>query len=244
MEIVVSALIILGIVAAIITIIKYPRDVARGLFGMLLIPFERAGNFLLLMFMPLIFLIIFIEKKLGISYLTRIVEKLEGSSKAAYKAGGRKPINFRRFDKYIVINQVDLSLSHELKQASDSISHLNPENYSLSFGDNCSIIRLSDIPFYGYNVLIQWLADYYQDCDVLGYCTNGRSSFVTLVDEDADNNMIGVTNRGRAFWLNMYEDLNRKQFLRLSDEVKVPSNVNTQALGRLIERAKSTSNGV
>ncbi len=71
MELVIEGLIIIGIVALIMTVIKYPKDVAKGVLGFILLPFRRIWYLFRFIMFPLEILILYIEEKLGVDYLTK-----------------------------------------------------------------------------------------------------------------------------------------------------------------------------
>ncbi len=235
MEIFVSTIIVIGILALIATVVKYPKDVGNGVLGFLFWPFERIWGWILLILFPIGLLVLFIEGKLGKNFLTKYINKASGQQ--VYKTSSRKPINFPKFKKYIIINSVDKEFETQITEANATCPEVDIGEINIVRTGNYSVVELPKIGFFGYNLLIQWLTNELRSNEVFGFSSNGRTSFLTQNDTDGDNNMKGLTNTGKKFWLNMYEDLDQKQFLRLNNDIELSTELTTETLDLMVKNA-------
>lgn len=235
MEFIIEGIFIILGIALVVTIIKYPRDTGNVIVGFLLLPFRRLWDILSLLLLPFGLLIIFIEEKLGINYLTKLINRESKSAKKKTKS--RKPINFRKFKKYIIVNSTSEQIESELKEANESCPEVNLDQNTIHRTASYSVLELPRIGFYGYNFLIQWLDEQMKGQEIVGYASNGRTKFLTISDKDGENELIGRTNTGQNFWISMYDDLDNKQFLRLNREVKINSNLTTRSLEKMVKNA-------
>lgn len=114
MEYVFEGLIIIGIVALIVTVFKYPKDIGKGILGFLLMPFERLWGYVRFFLFPLELLILFLEKKFDVNYLTKFIDRESSTTKQKTKE--RKQVNFKNFKKHIIVNSTSRQLEDELKK--------------------------------------------------------------------------------------------------------------------------------
>ena len=80
-----EGLIITGIVLLIAVIIKKPKDAGRLVLDILLLPFRRMWSFILFLFIPVELLILYLEKKFGVDYLTRFIDPASVSNRKKEK---------------------------------------------------------------------------------------------------------------------------------------------------------------
>ena len=235
MKYVFEGLIIIGFVALIVTIIKYPKDVGRGIFGFLSYPFEQLWALIQLFLLPFILLILFLEKKFEVNYLTKFIDRESSSTKKKTKE--RKQINFQNFRKYIIVNSTSEQIETELKEADECCPEVNLDQHSISRTDSYSVIEIPTTGFYGYNFLIQWLTNNFNKNQIVGLASNGRTRFLTISNTEGDNDMIGSTNTGKKFWVSLYDDLDNKQFLRINPELELNSELTTESLEKMVKNA-------
>ncbi|MFY0608594.1 MAG: hypothetical protein JXR10_17890 [Cyclobacteriaceae bacterium] len=93
MEYVLGGIFIIGIIGLIATVIKYPKDVGRGILATLLLPFERMMDFLSLLLLPIILIVPFIEGLLGVNFFTKLIDRESRATKK--KTTQKKDINFK-----------------------------------------------------------------------------------------------------------------------------------------------------
>ena len=235
MELVVEVIIIILGIAFIVTVIKYPKDVGNLILGYILLPFRRIWDFISLLSFPFVILIIFIEEKLGVNYLTRLFNSDSLNTKRKTKS--RKPINFKKFKKYLIINSTSEQIESELKEANESCPEVNLDLNKIYRTESYSVIEIPKIGFYGYNFLIQWMNEQMKGQEIVGYATNGRSKFLTISNQNEVNELIGMTNSEKRFWVSMYDDLDNKQFLRINDDINLPNHLSTEGLEKMIKNA-------
>ena len=237
-EIIFSTLLVLGGVAFVVAIIRYPKDFVKLIKVLLLlplIPFIRVWYLLLFFLSPLWILILKIEKLIGFDYLSRLSKKIDPQD---YKTESRKNFDFSKFNKYIFINTTNFDpIEKQLTEANETCQEVNIQNYKLSFANEYSIIEVPSSGFYSFNFLIQWLTEHFRNSEVYGFATNGRSKFFSFVDHSTENNLIGSTSKNQNYWVSMYDDLDNKQYLRLCKGVAVDSKLNTDSFERLIKNA-------
>lgn len=235
MKYVFEGLIIIGIVSLIVTIIKYPKDVGRGILGMLLLPFERMWGIIRFFLLPLELIILYLEKKFEVNYLTKYIDREPSTTKKKTKE--RKQINFKNFRKFIIVNSTSEQIESELNEADECCPEVNLEDHSIARTDSYSVIEIPRTGFYGYNFMIQWLTNNFTKNQIVGLASNGRTRFLTISNTDGDNDMIGRTNTGKKFWVSMYDDLDNKQFLRINQELELNSELTTESLEKMVKNA-------
>jgi len=236
MEIFVSTIIIIGILALIATVIQYPKDVGNGVLGFLFWPFGRLFGLISLILLPIGLVILYVEDKLGKKFFTKYINKFSGQK--VYKTTSRKPVNFPKFKKYIVVNSTDAELTNQIHEANKTCQEVDIRGMNIWRTENYSVVELPNIGFFGYNLLIQWLTNELKSNEVYGFSANGRTRFLTQNDPNGDNNMKGLTNTGKTFWLDMYEDLDQKQFLRLNNDIELDTELTTESLEIMVKNAR------
>ena len=80
-----EGLIIAGILILIAVIIKNPKDAGRLVLDILLLPFRRMWSFIRLLLIPIELLILYLEKKFGVDYLTKFLDRGASSSREKTK---------------------------------------------------------------------------------------------------------------------------------------------------------------
>jgi hypothetical protein len=239
MKYVFEGLFIIGIVALIVTIIKYPKDVANGIastaIGFITLPFIRIWNVIQLFLLPLELLILYLEKKFEVNYLTKYIDREPSTTKKKTKE--RKQINFQNFRKFIIVNSTSEQIESELNEADECCPEVNLEDHSIARTDSYSVIEIPRTGFYGYNFMIQWLTNNFTKNQIVGLASNGRTRFLTISNTEGDNDMIGRTQTGKKFWVSMYDDLDKKQFLRINPELELNSELTTESLEKMVKNA-------
>ena len=238
---IVEVLIVIGLVGALITIIKYPKDSGKTVLGFLFFPFRRLWNLLLVFLIPIGLLVLIVESKLEINFLSKYINKLVGRHN--YKTQGRKNLNFKIFSNYILVNTISAEIEAQLKEAEGTCHEVNNLDYQVYRTDKYSIIELPNISFYGFNYMIQWLASFLKNTEVYGFSDSGRSQFITYVDKKDENDLIGLTNTGKKFFVSLYDDLNKQQYLRLNQSIEVDTTYTTVSMKQLVIQAIKNTSG-
>ncbi|WP_109830668.1 hypothetical protein [Reichenbachiella versicolor] len=230
---IVEVLIILGVIALIITIFKYPRDAGKTVLSILFLPFVRIWNIILFILFPIDLLISFIEDSFGTNFFTKYLNK--ESRTRSYKTEGRKNLNFRIFEKFIFLNTIPDQLEKQLMEADETCPEVTVDGFKIHRTEKYSVIELPNIEFYGFSFMIQWLTEFVENVEVYGYADSGRSQFLMFVDKNSENDLIGLTNTAKKFFVTLYDDLDQQQFLRLNQSIQVKTELTTESLGQLIK---------
>lgn len=236
MEYIVEGLIIIGVIALMATIIKYPKDVATGILGFLLLPFRRIWDYIRFFLLPFELLILFLEKKFEVNYLSKFIDR--NSLTTNRKTKESKHVNFQKFRKYIIVNSISEQIENELKEADDCCPEVNIEQLEIKRTEKYLVIETPNNGFFGYNFLIQWLAEQLKENEIIGFASNGRTRFFTVSNTEGDNDMIGRTNTGKKFWVSLYDNLDDKQFLRINNNLELNSELTTESLEKMVINAK------
>lgn len=232
LEIIFSSLFILGGLALVIAIIRYPKDFVRLIWGFIAYPFLHAWDIMKLIFSPLWILLLFIDDISGLKFLSKIDSKI---SKKDYKTISRQTINFSKFEKFILVNSEDIdSIKEQLIESEDTCSEVNIEEYEIDSRTSFSIINLPHSTFYGFNFLVMWLTEHFKNQEVYGYARNGKTTFFNYVDPNTDNSLIGITNKKNKFWISMDDDINEKQYLRINNLIPMKSKLTTDFFEELM----------
>ena len=232
MEFIIEGFFVLGGIILLITLIKYRTEIGKSVFKSLLSPFYELGEILTILFLPFALLIIFVEEKLEVNFLSKYVNKLTSSKR---KTEQRKTINFQNFKKYIIVNSISEKLEDEIKKAEETCPEVDIKKQIILRTDEYSIVELPEIEFHGYNILIQWLTDNLIKGQTFGFSSNGKTKF--LLFSETDNYLKGVTNSDDKFWVSLYDDLNKKQFLRINKSLKLKDQFTINKTEELINKA-------
>jgi len=229
-----SAIFILGGIALVITLIKYPRDIAKGLFGVLLLPFNAIWDHITFIFFPISLLITFLDDRFKWGFISKLTNTFQNSD---YKTSSKEVINFQKFNKYLFINSTEeKTIINELKNASDSCNEVNILDFIISPTNKYTIIELPNLGFYGFNFLVMWLKENLMSFEVFGYASSESLEFFVYLDTAMENNLLGLTNKNKKFWINMYDDLDNQQFLRMNDTLPINKNLTTDFFSPLIKQ--------
>ncbi|WP_416866427.1 MAG: hypothetical protein ACMVP2_01490 [Imperialibacter sp.] len=225
LELIFSTLFLLGVIAFVAALIKYPKDFVKLVWGFIIFPFERAWDLLILILTPFWLLLLILDDILGLKVLPKVGSKI---STKDYKTISRQPINFVGFEKFILVNSLDInSIREQLVEARETYPEVNIENYTIDSRTSFSIIHLPSSSFYGFNFLVMWLAEHFKGQEVYGYARNGTARFFNYVDSNTENSLIGMTNRRKKFWVSMYDNLDEKQYLRINNSIPMDSKLTT-----------------
>ncbi|SMG42079.1 hypothetical protein SAMN05661096_02861 [Marivirga sericea] len=235
MKYVFEGLIIIGIVALIVTIIKYPKDIGKGLLGTLSLPFRRLWTLIRFLLLPFELLILFLEHKFDVNYLTKFIDSESSSTKK--QTTERKHINFKNFKKYVIINSTSEQIEEEVREADECCLELNLVELRISRTDTYTVIDVPQTGFYGYNFLIQWLTNSLKENQIVGFASNASFSFLTISSTEGENDMIGRTDTYKKFWVSLYDDLDNKEFLRINEKLDVNSQLTTVSLEKMVRNA-------
>jgi len=232
-EIVVTVLFLIGGIALIATVIKYPKDVAKGVF------IETPKAFLYGIGNRLWFILIPIWGPLWLLdayFKWNIFERLQMSFDSDYKyRGTKRKINFVNFKRFILTNEIDKNkIAASIQEASETIRELDISEHRINQSNGYSLIELPNAGFYGFNFLIQWLTEELKGTEVYGYASNNRTDFFLYQDPLTTNNLIGRTNKGKRFSVSMYDDLDKENALRMNERIKVDKEVTTDFFSKLV----------
>ncbi len=194
---IVSAIFILGGIALIVTLIKYPKDIAKGLFGVLMLPFKAIWDRLTFLLFPIYLLLTFLEDRFKWKFLSIMSNEFQNSD---YKTYSKKAVNFNDFSKYLFINSTEEeTIIKEPMKASDSCNEVNILDYILSPTNKYTIIELSNIGFNGFNFLVLWLEENLKLFKIFGYASSKNFEFFVYLDNQMENNLLGLTNKDKKF---------------------------------------------
>ncbi|MEQ9378200.1 MAG: hypothetical protein RIG68_23620 [Imperialibacter sp.] len=221
LELIISTLFLFGVIAFVVALIKYPKDFVKLVWGFIIFPFERVWDLLIFILTPFWLLLLILDDLLGLKVLPQVGSK---TSTKDYKTISRQPINFAGFEKFILVNSLDInSIREQLVEARETSPEVNIENYAIGSRTSFSIIHLPSSGFYGFNFLVMWLAEHFKGQEVYGYARNGTIRFFNYVDSNTENSLIGMTNRRKKFWVTMYDNLDKKQYLRINNSIPMDS---------------------
>lgn len=222
---------VLGGLAIVVIVIRYPKDTLNVILGIVLLPFRRLWRILSFFLYPLFLVVVWLEKQIGLSIFSKIDTN---KSVAGRKTQRRKNIVFHSFDKYLLLNSPNVDVEVQLMEAANTDKQSNFGKWTIHRTKDYTIIELTDISFYAFNFLIQWLDEAFKNVETVGFCINEKLSFTLINDQEGENNMLGVTNGGTTFWVSLYDDLDKMQFLRIDPNILKKSVFATNKVEKLI----------
>ena len=234
-EIVVSVLFILGGIALVITIVKYPKDIAKGIFiGIPRLFLSRIWDFIVIIAIPIWLPLSFLDSYYDWGLFDKFRNRT-GSDDEEYE-GTAKKISFGEYRKYILTTEKDTQIIEKnLIEASETISELDISDYKIEGRDDFTIIEVPASGFYGFNFLVQWFDSELRKKDVFGYASDSNGSFFLYQDKRTTNSLIGKTNQGKSFSVSMYDDLDKTSSLNMNDRIKIDKKVTTEFLKEQLE---------
>jgi hypothetical protein len=213
----ISEIVFVGLlIAAVVTIIKYPKDIIRGFFGLFRPELWRIGSW---MFIP-------------IWLLGRLIEVLtkfeiydhdgQDQSEERYKSTKNLKFDFQSGIKYISINAESEKAKEILKDfLSFSYANISFEDFAFENTSPTLIKCPNNIPFYDYNLLVQHSNNEIGNEPSCGLFKSDEVSFYCYQDPATVHNIIGQTDKGQKFSVFTLDDLNKKHHIRLNNQIKV-----------------------
>lgn len=235
-EIVIAVFFIIGGLALIYTILKYPKDIFRSIFiGIPKLFLERIWSYLVFFTTPIWLPILLLDNyfKWGLTKKVVRVLPFQGSDKD-YK-GVLKKIDFKELEKFIFLAYSDKEkIELSIKEFSESIK-MDLSELNLSINQGYMIVELPKIGFYGYSILIQMLNEF--SGEVFGFAKSKNLSFFLYQDPLTTNNLIGKTDKNDLFSISLYDDLDENPYLKISNKVEVSSKLSTAFFSELLSKS-------
>jgi hypothetical protein len=213
----IGSLIVLLIIALVITIIRYPKDIIRGFLGLIEPDIINPSTWL---FLPIWLLVYGLDKL----FKRNLLETSNQNSEAAYPADEYLTFDFREGRKAIFAKGgID-----NLKSILLDFFEISEFNYSIEdFKIDASKKGLIECPlnisFMDFNILIQFFNQELKGRSY-GLFQSPSLTYYSLQDSKTMHNIIGATLDGRKFSVFTLDELNKKVQLRLNKKIKLNSN--------------------
>ncbi len=193
----------LGLLAA---IIKYPKDILLKLpLGIILVPFRRLGSIFALPF----------ELLGSISSGSEVKD-------VSYTAESKLQIDFSEGDKYAFV----LSTNWNLQRLIEDFLFALSTTYSIvdfvirDNGDQKIIRFPKNITFYDFHLLIQYFNNELGENNSFGVYKSDKLEYKIFQDSKTLNNLLGVTSDNKRFSVDLLDDLEANQYLKLNKKLK------------------------
>lgn len=226
-SLIVEILIIGLLILAVVTIVKYPMDIIRGFLNFIR---PRAYRPSTIIFLPIWLIAWTLNKVFKLKIIEPIDSEFEDQSEESYKSTKELKFDFEGGNKFLITNA-------EIGKTEDAIKDfLGFSNANITF-DDFSVERISvtvvkcpdNIPFYDFNLLVQYSNNELSSTESYGVFRSDRLSFYCYQDPITTHNIIGKTSSDLKFSIYTLDDLNKKVWLRLNQQINVKElNVNVK----------------
>ena len=227
--------ILLGL-AVIATAIKYPKDVFITLpLEIVKWPFRLIWRKLSIPFLILGIPIVYFGEKYKWR-ITPTVSKLinygiTDDDDHPHKSTKNLNVDFKNGDKYVFV----ISSTKDLKELIiDFLEALTGKHSIVDFkiadNGNQKIISFpTDISFYDYHLLVQYFSGELGEENSFGFFKSSGLQYYVFQDKETLNNLVGFTTDKKYFSIYLLDDLDKKQYLKLNQKLKL----NTEWINRV-----------
>lgn len=215
-SLIIEVIFVVLIIALIVTIVRYPRDIIRGFLGLIE---PDIINPLTWLFLPIWLLAYGLDKL----FKWNLLGSSNQISESAYPVDEYLRFDFREGRKAI-FSKGDID---NLKSILLDFLEISEFNYSIEeFKIDASKKGLIECPlkisFMDFNILIQFF-DQELKGRSYGLFQSPSLTYFSFQDSETTHNIIGATLDGRKFSVYTLDDLNKKVRLRLNKKIKLDS---------------------
>jgi hypothetical protein len=143
-----------------------------------------------------------------------------------YRTRRRRYLTFSGCNKFLLTTGTDEQMvKTKIIEGIESIdAEVRIEEFEFSSGVEQTItIPPKNISFHDFNYLVQWLTD--GKVRTVGLVENKRMTY-TVYDDPDTTNLIGQTDLGEKFFISLADNFNKRQFLRINDEIELVEEYN------------------
>ncbi|MCV9385565.1 hypothetical protein [Reichenbachiella ulvae] len=205
------------LLAGLMTIVKYPKDVVRGFFNLFR---PEATSIRSWIFFP----IWMVGRLIEVTSKFEIYDHEEGEnfSEEPYKSNKNLKFDFASGTKYLVTNIDSAETLKVIKEfIGYSSSNIIFEDFSVESKFPAVVKCPDEIRFYDFNLLIQFLSNENKSSYCYGLFKSEELSYYSYQDSATTHNIIGKTNSGQKFSIYTLDDLNKKVHLRLNQSIQI-----------------------
>lgn len=213
---IVGILIVGLLLAAVVTIIKYPKDVIRGFFNLLKPNIDNIRSWI---FFPIWIVGLLIEELFNFKIYD---ENSKILSEERYKSTRNRKFDFKGGKKYLLADVSSNVMENLVKGfLGFSYANLKVDDFKIE-KSNPTIIKCPDnIPFYDFNLLVQHSCNEFKPKESFGLFKSERLNYFCYQDSKTTHNIIGQTEGGENFSIYTLDDLNKKVYLRINNKIQV-----------------------
>jgi hypothetical protein len=176
------------LLALIITFLKYPLQILKGILYMFIPDWARSNNL--------------------------------NKSEEPYPSRKNLRFNFSTGTKLLFLNADEKSISELIKDFTEwSEGSFLTEDFK--FKQNNLIECPNQISYYDFNLLTQHFCNRFKDSR--GIFNSTELSYFLYQDPNSVHNLIGQTNDGQKFSIYTLDDLNKKVYLKINNQLTVNS---------------------
>lgn len=239
-SIIISTIIILLIIAAIFTLIKYPKQILIDApAGFMKISVERFLSTIAFVTIPIWLPLWFLDSqfKWGIFELKffKFFYEFDTSepnedeqTDIEYPVKEKLQIDFEQHKKYFISSLQDSkrivsSLEDNLANIDKSLK--DPQVFKIG---GLTVVRTSELNLYDFNMLIQCLDNDFKRSKNFGFAKNSKTSFFGITDKKTLNNIVGQTSNGNKYAYSLVNG--QENYLGINNEIDLSSKYTTDFL--------------
>jgi len=245
-SIIISTIFVLLIIAAIITLIKYPKQILIDApAGFMKISIERFLSTIAFVTIPIWFPIWFLDNqfKWGIFELKffKFFYEFDTSEPneneqpdIEYPISEKLEIDFEQHTKYFISSLQDSKrIVRSLEDNLANIDKILKEPQVFKIG-GLTVVRTLELDLYDFNLLIQCLDNDFKRSKNFGYTKNSKISFFGITDKGTLNNIVGQTSTGNNYSYSLVNG--QENYLGINNEIDLRSKYTTDFFDELTEK--------
>jgi len=249
---IIGTIIILLVIALIITVIKYPKQILiEAPAGFMKISVERFLSYITFITAPIWLPVWFLDNqfKWGIFNLKffKFFYKFSANEPDSdeqpdieYPVKEKLEIDFKHYSKFFISSLQDSKKVVRSLQANlSNVGKMLNEHHVFKI-EGLTIIQTSKMDLYDFNLLIQCLDNDFKRSKNFGYAKNTETSFFGITDTKTLNNIIGQTSTGDNFAFSLVNG--QGEYLAVNNQIEVNSKYSTEFFDELIGRIPAGNN--
>mgnify|MGYP000563161053 CR=1 FL=1 len=240
---IIGAIIIILIIAAFITLVKFPKQILIDApAGFLKFEVERLISLMTIITLPFWLPVLILDRlsKFGLFHhkFFKFFYKYPKTDKrelpeVEYDIEGKIPVEFDKFDSYFISTLKDSK--RVLKSIESNLANVDKESpeIKVNFKSGHSIVKVTGISLYDFHLLIQCLDNDFKRSKNVGFAYSEGISFMGVSDHKTLNNIIGHTSYKSKYAFNLVNG--QKDYLCLNQSIQIESKYDLAFLNDLID---------
>lgn len=235
---IIEILFVLLILAGIVTIIKYPKDILVRLpLGILKIFGDRLIGYIKILTLPVWGPVYLLDNHFNwgiISSKEKLKRKNVELPDIQYDTKSKLEVDFDRFDKYLITSAKN---GFKIREAiAEGLRTINGKHDSLELlkSNEFYVARISGIDLYSFHYLVQWMQNEIKSSRNFGFAQTEGFSFFCTCDKDTLNNMLGKTSARDIYSFSLSST--QGEYLSINNSIGFRAKYTTNFFNQLLKK--------